>query len=156
MKIIKDRTVYENAAIDAMKHNMQYQEEPLVGIFWYDAEKDELFGVKSTQAREATPYRSNTFSTEVKTEARLHRQVWQKEYFRGKDKRFRGDHTLIPRGRIFEFVGEGFRVYTGSWIEEYPHVKNMILDEFELPKDNTEFVQDIHWEIGHGWSDELI
>ena len=40
--------------------------------------------------------------------------------------------------------------------EEYPHVKNMILDEFELPKDNTEFVQDIHWEIGHGWSDELI
>lgn len=143
-----------NLAIDVMKNNEQYQGEPLVGIFWYDVEQDELFGIKSTPAREVDWYKSKQWDKYVKTESRLHKQVWQKEFFKGKDKRFFGDHTKIPRGRIFEFKNEGFKVFTGSWIEDYPQVKDMILFEFDLPE-STQFIQDVHWEIGHGWSDEF-
>ena len=155
IQVKKQRTVYENAAIDVMRHNMQYQEEPLVGIFWYDVNNDELFGVQSTPAREAQWYSSPQFGKKVKTEARLHKQIWQKEFFKKKDKRFFGDHTLTPRGRIFEFEDEGFKVYTGDWIDNYPNVKDLILYEFQLPEENTEFVKDFHWDIGHGWSDEF-
>ena len=33
--------------------------------------------------------------------------------------------------------------------------KKEIIDEFELSSD-VRFIKDEHWNIGHGWSDELI
>jgi hypothetical protein len=44
----------------------------------------------------------------------------------------------------------------GDWIKDYPSCKDLILIEFQLPKDNTEFVIDSHWDLGHGWSDKKI
>ena len=150
----KNRTSEDKAAVEVMKSNEAVQNDPLVAIFWYDTDTDELFGVKSTVASQIEWYHSTQWNQDVRTEPRLHKQVWQKEYFKGKDKRFQGDYTLVPRGRVFEFKGEGFRVYTGDWIDSYPQAKQCILDEFELPK-NTKFIKDVHWDIGHGWSDEF-
>ena len=147
------RTDNDNAAIEVMKDSMQYQNDPMVGIFWYDVDNNELFGIKSTYAEDARWYNSVQFNTKIRTERMLHKTKWQKEFFRKADQRFFGDYTQIPRGRIFEFDSEGFKVYTGSWIDDYPHIKSMIIEEFQLPN-NTEFVQDSHWDIGHGWSDE--
>ena len=144
-----------NAAKAVMVDNEKYQDDPYVGIFWYDTKENELFGVKSTLAREARWYTSHQFNTTVRTETRLHKQVWQKEFFKRKDKRFQGDYTQVPRGRIFEFKNDGFKVFTGSWINDYPECKNLIMYEFQLPENNTKFVQDEHWDIGHGWSDEF-
>ena len=48
----------------------------------------------------------------------------------------------------------GFKVFTGSWIKKFPECKTLIIDEFQLPN-NVEFIQDEHWDIGHGWSDEF-
>jgi len=144
----------KNAAMQVMIENEQYQNDPYVGIFWYDTEENELFGVKSTLAQEARWYTSPQFRTTVRTETRLHKQIWEKEYFKRKDKRFQGDYTKIPRGRVFEFKNNGFKVFTGNWIKNYPECKNLILFEFQLP-DNTEFIIDEHWDIGHGWSDEF-
>lgn len=61
----------------------------------------------------------------------------------------------VPRGRVFEFQDEGFRVYTGKWINDYPNVKELIIKEFQLPIDKTKFLIDSHWDIGHGWSQEF-
>ena len=61
----------------------------------------------------------------------------------------------VPRGRVFEFKNEGFKVYTGKWIDNYPQVKDLIIEEFQLPKEDTEFRQDYHWDIGHGWINEF-
>lgn len=152
---IEQRTGKEKSLIEVMNYNKQYQNNALLGIFWYDDNKKELFGVKSSLSDGVKWYHSSTWNTNVRTEPRLHEQIWQKEYFRQKDKRFRGDYTRIPRGRIFEFENEGFKVLTGSWIDDYPNVRELILDEFELPQD-TEFMQDSHWDIGHGWSQEYI
>ena len=142
------------SAMEIMYSNDKYQNDPEVAMFWYDPEEDELFGIKSTLATDLNWYHSNQWNMDIRTDKHLHKNIWQKEYFRGKDKRFQGDHTLMPRGRVFEFKDQGFKVFTGDWIDEYPEVKQMIIDEFNLPED-TELIKDVHWDIGHGFSDEF-
>ena len=56
---------------------------------------------------------------------------------------------------MFEFQNEGFKICVGSWIDKYPEAVQMIIDVFNLPKDNTEVLKDSHWDIGHSWSDEF-
>lgn len=142
-----------NAFRELMAENMQYQDDPYVGIFWYDTRNDELFGVKSALA-EDVPYKlTDLFKNRARTCTPLHEKVWEKEYYRGKDQRFRGDYTKVPRGRVFEVEGQGFVVCVGSWIHAYPEAKALILDEFNLPEDQTVFKIDIHWELGHGFSE---
>ena len=146
----------ENALMQSMIVNMDSQDDAQLGSFWYDTEKDELFGVSKTFAQDCKFYNSPQFKTSIRTGRALHSAVWKKEYMKGRDARFRGDYTKVPRGRVFEFKDEGFRVYTDSWIDGYPEVKAQIIFEFQLPEDKTTFHKDIHWEIGHGWSDEMI
>ena len=144
MKIYKEDWEYSssediNALKELMAENIQYQDDEEVGIFWYDPENDELFGVRSADVNDVPFYKSNLFNgKEVKTCRQLHYKVWEKEYYRGKDKRFQGDYTLVPRGRVFFIKDEGFVVVVGNWIDKYPQAKPLILFEFNLPKD-TEF-----------------
>ena len=155
MRLKLRETDEKNAAMEVMVHNEQYQNDPYVAIFWYDISNEELFGIKSTLTEEARWYESNQFNTTIRTEARLHKQVWEKEKRKGKDPRFKGDYIRVPRGRVFEFKDKGFKVFTGNWIDNYPKCKDLIIEELQLPKDNTEFIKDIHWDIGRGWSDEF-
>lgn len=145
-----------NAIKELMHENISRQDDPEVGIFWYDPEDESLFGVKSADVNDVDFYKSNLFDgQEVKTCRPLHYKVWEKEFHRGKDKRFRGDYTLIPKGRIFYVKDEGFVVIVGDWIDDYPEAKDEILYEFNLPKD-TKFKKDVHWNRGHGWSDKFM
>lgn len=156
MKIFKyreDDTV--NAAIESMIDSMDEQDDPYVGIFWYDEKNDELFGVDKQPASDRKFYQSNQFGQKVKTGRKLHETIWKKEFMRKRDRRFRGDYTQVPRGRVFQFEDGSFVVFTGDWINRYPHVKSLILDEFDLPEDMTSFKTDVHWQLGHGWSTEF-
>ena len=156
MKVIKKNISSErDAIINAMYENIDSQDEPEVGIFWYDTNTNSLFGVCSTPSSDRQWYKSNTFNDDVRTDKRLHQSVWKREFFKG-NKKFTGDYTKVPRGRVFEFKHNGFVVFTGSWINDYPSVKDDILKAFNLPEDNTTFRIDEHWEIGHGWSQEFI
>ena len=112
----------------------------------YDVNREELFGVQAVEAR-LLQFNDNGY----KTTPELHKCVWQDQ----EDFRFSGDYTQVPRGRIFEVKNKGFEVNVGDWINEYPEVKEKILKRFKLPID-TEFVIDSHWDLGHGWSDELM
>lgn len=146
IKSINERTNIESSAIDVMKNNMQYANEPEVVIFWYNVGLHELFDVYSTPASEATWYKFDQWGTIVRTDRRLHKDIWNK-------KKRSGDHTMIPRGRVFEFKDGGFKIMIGHWVNDHPEVIDLIMNEFNLP-DNTEVVIDSHWDIGHGWSDE--
>ena len=126
------------------------QDKPKVGPFWYDPIKDELFGAYPVIADDVKPYKSE-YGEETRTGSRLHEQIWKKEVYRNKDRRFSGDYTQVPRGRVFK-VGDKYVVMTGDWIDTYPSAKEQIIFEFDLPED-AEFRKDIHWDIGHGWSD---
>ena len=141
-------------AMEEMFENMNYQDEPELGPFWYDVNKDECFGVHSTPAMDCPWYDSKQFNTKVKTGRALHQSIWKKETFRKKDSRFKGDYKIIPRGRVFQFENGYYIVCTGKWIDKYPNAKQTILDEFQLPE-NTKFVYDSHWDIGHGFSQEF-
>lgn len=146
-----------NAFRETMLNNIDIADEPYVGIFWYDVNKEELFGIVSAIASELKPVKSQLFDKEVKTCGTLHYQVWKKEHNKGKDFRFRdSNYTVYPRGRVFEVGSDKYVVCVGEWIKNHPEAKEIIMDEFQLPKDKTEFKIDIHWDLGHGWSDKFL
>lgn len=146
-----------NCFRELMSENNEYQDDALVGIFWYDPATDDLFGVYAVNVNDVNFYKSDTFNCEVKTCKQLHYATWQKECNKGRDKRFQTmDYTKYPRGRVFQLSDGSFIVCVGNWINDYPSCKDLILIEFQLPKDNTEFVIDSHWDLGHGWSDKKL
>lgn len=131
-----------NAFKELMSENIAHQEDGEVGIFWYDIDADDLFGIRSASIEDVPFYKSNLFNTEVKTCRPLHYKVWEKEFYSGRDKRFRGDYTLVPRGRVFYVKDRGFVVVVGDWIDDYPSAKELIINEFNLPED-TEFQKEL-------------
>ena len=38
-----------------------------------------------------------------------------------------------------------------EWVQQYPHVYDMILHEFDLPPERTTAKYAIHWDIGQTW-----
>ena len=152
IKFVEGRTDADYAAMEVMADNEQLQNDPMVGSFWFDPQEHDLFGVYAVLADDVNFYQSDFYKAKVRTGRRLHKDIWAKEHFKEKDPRFAGDYTKWPRGRVLEFEGVGFKVYVGDWIDDYPDCEALVVAEFQLPVD-TEFVKDIHWNIGHGWSD---
>lgn len=144
-----------NGFRELMEYNNQFVDDPNVGIFWYDPEEDELFGVYPTLASDMNFFYSNIFNAEVRTCRLMHYALWQRECNRGKDKRFQEAIPFFkyPRGRIFEVKNRGFVACVGSWMNQFPQAKQMIIDEFQLPN-NTEFLINVHLGLGHNWSDK--
>lgn len=144
-----------NAFREVMAENNKYADEPRVGIFWYDPESDDLFGVYSVIAETEPSYMSEMFGNRTRTCKPLHYAEWQRGVNKGRDPRFKNNYTSVPRGRVFEVEGRGFVVCVGHWFNQYPQVRELILMEFQLP-DDTEFVIDSHWDLGRGWSDKHL
>lgn len=134
------------------------EQMPCVGIFWYDPQEKRFFGVHK---REITP-------REVEEAAengvpfinypRLHRQIWAKEYFKAQAKhiktKFTGDYTQVPRGRVAWNIDK-FIVLVGHWAEPIlDELTELVEKEFSLPY--FEFVFDEHWDLGHGWSGDMV
>jgi hypothetical protein len=140
------------AVMKTMSDNFEHQEEPKVGIFWYDGKTDSLFGVTKSFAEELQ-YNLNG----LKTVRILHKQWWQREKNKCLSKGagigiFNADYTQIPRGRIFQYKDGNFQLMCGSWINE--HIIDLVKEEFDLKNVPLEVKIDEHWEIGHGWSEE--
>lgn len=137
-----------------MEANRGKGSTPKVGIFWYSEGRDELFGVVSHPVDDYS--RANASDGRI-TCSELHEDVWKKEYYR---QRFKGDGTGLfigqyqdkPRGRVFYNIeDETFEVACGKWLQQYPHVYDMILREFDLPADRTSAKYAVHWDIGQSW-----
>lgn len=149
--------------IDCMKGFLD-NGKPKLGIFWYDYRSNVLFGVEKGDAE------LYVGSGRMATLPKLHKTYWQKMHHRAVasgdvDSVFYGEHdyTRIPRGRIFLENGK-YYVNVGDWINglidgelciDSRKLRELIVDEFNLP-DDFEFRQDIHWDIGHGWSEECF
>ena len=158
MKVIrlKDDSLFDrDSVIKSMADSFEYSSEdhPQIGIFWWDRNKNELFGVNKEDAEHCSFVQSSD-GDKIRSYGKLHKDIWTKGQKRSKSE-FQGDYTLVPRGRVSQYLNKGFVVFVGDWIDNYPQAKNEIIQEFELPKDVI-FIKDEHWNIGHGWSDELI
>ena len=143
----------------AMMADMKSLDEdmPSVGIFWYDTEEHDFFGVYK---RELTPKMIEDAADKglpFINYPKLHRQVWKEQYFRAlsqhKPTRFTGDYTMIPRGRVAWSIDK-FVVLVGKWAEgKEEELTKLIEKYFALPF--FEFIYDEHWDLGHGWSGDF-
>ena len=137
-----------NGIIEAMRPYLNDEEKPQIGIFWYDEKENDFFGVNSLDYDEVQEINNR------RTYPKLHKTVWQKQRHRGKDKHYLGDYTMVPRGRVNYENGE-FVVYVGNWIDNYSKdVSELLTDYFNLNR--FRFKKDIHWDLGHGWSEEDV
>lgn len=160
-KVVQSSSQEHSNVINLMKGFMN-NENPKVGIFWYNYVDNTLFGVEKGDV-ELYNDQGN-----IITYPKLHKTYWQKQHHRAVAKNdinsiFYKEHnyTLIPRGRIFLEDGI-FYVNVGSWINgevngqnciDKDKLRDLIVDEFNLPNDFI-FRVDHHWDIGHGWSEE--
>ena len=143
----------------AMMADMKSLDEdmPSVGIFWYDTEEHDFFGVYK---RELTPKMIEDAADKglpFINYPKLHRQVWKEQYFcalsQHKPTRFTGDYTMIPRGRVAWSIDK-FVVFVGKWAEgKEEELTKLIEKYFALPF--FEFIYDEHWDLGHGWSGDF-
>lgn len=142
------------SVLTQMAANRGKGDAPKVGIFWYSIGRDELFGVVSHPVDDYS--KANASEGRI-TCSELHEDVWKKEFYKQK---YKGDGTGLfigpyqdkPRGRVFyNMVDDAYEVATGKWLEEYPHVYDMILKEFNLPPEKTTAKYALHWDIGQSW-----
>jgi len=137
-----------------MEANRGKGETPKVGIFWYSEGRNELFGVVSHPVDDYS--RANASNGRI-TCSELHEDVWKKEYYKQRYKSegtglFIGAYQDKPRGRVFYHIDDDtFEVACGKWLQQYPHVYDMILREFNLPPERTTAKYAIHWDIGQSW-----
>lgn len=142
------------SVMSLMSKNRGNDTEPKVGIFWYNRTKRELFGVISQRISNYTE--ANASDSRI-TCAELHEDIWKREFNKQKYHNngkgpYIGAYQDKPRGRIFYNIKtKGYEVAVGKWIEEYPEAYQLILEEFNLPKDNTTIKYAIHWDIGMSW-----
>ena len=144
---------------DAQMASMKSFDEdmPSVGIFWYDAQEHEFFGVYKKELTPKMIEEAADKGLPFINYPKLHRHIWKEKYFRAlashKPTRFTGDYTMIPRGRVAWNIDK-FIVFVGKWAEDIQdELTELINQHFALPF--FEFVYDEHWDLGHGWSGDF-
>ncbi|MBQ9417968.1 MAG: hypothetical protein IJU19_05235 [Bacteroidales bacterium] len=144
-------------AMNLMASNRGKDGEPMVGIFWYSPQHNELFGVRSHRVSDFTKANSRTEFGSISC-SEMHEDVWRREYNRQKYKHggigpYSGAYEMTPRGRIF--YNPDTRVFTiavGSWISQYPQAVPLIVEEFNLEATVYEVKTASHWDIGQKWN----
>ena len=137
------------AYIDAIKQNVGYKPEAEVGIFWFNAEENDLFGVAKTPISKA---KSTTDGIKV---GRIpQKDKWIKlrksAIIRGKsDGIFFQEYTTVPRGIVCLLEDGTFQINVGNWIKSVD--KNLLIaliaNEFNLENEKVKLQEDDHWDI---------
>ena len=141
-------------AMQTMAANRGKDDEPKVGIFWYNRAKKELFGVVT---RKVSDFTTTNARGGLITCTEMHEDVWKKGF---RKQRYHGDGTGPyvgayedkPRGRIFYSPSEDqYIIAVGQWVHENPEVVDLIVEEFNLPMEKTLVQCAEHWDIGQKW-----
>ena len=149
------KDMYEEA-IRLMESNRGKGDEPKVGIFWYNAALHELFGVVS---HKYSDYEKPNAGGGLITSSEMQEDVWKKEFRKQKyhgdgTGPFKGEYQWKPRGRVFYNPAEDhFYIGIGQWIDEHPEAEDLIIEEFDLPRDKTSLWKMPHWDLGQTWND---
>ena len=143
-------------AMNTMAANRGAGEEPKVGIFWYNPTLKELFGVVT---HKRTDYLKPNAGGGLITCSEMHEDVWKKEfrkqkYHGGGIGPFKGEYQYKPRGRVFYSPADDqYIIAVGSWIDNSQEAIDLIIEEYDLPRDKTIVRKASHWDIGQTWND---
>jgi len=137
--------------METMAQNLETQNNPKIGIFWYSPVNKSLFGVI---AIDKDSYSKPNAGGGLITCKELHEDVWKRN--QQNDRSFYvGDYRQTPRGSVFYSPDEDkFYIMVGSWINENPDAIDLIIDRYDLNNCNVEVKISIHWEIGMGWENK--
>ena len=137
--------------METMAQNLETQNNPKVGIFWYSPVNKSLFGVI---AIDKDSYSKPNAGGGLITCKELHEDVWKRK---SKNKineagYYKGDYRQTPRGSVFYSPDEDkFYIMVGSWINDNPEAIDIIVDRYDLKDCKVEVKISVHWEIGMGW-----
>ncbi|MBO4875407.1 MAG: hypothetical protein J5542_08885 [Bacteroidales bacterium] len=134
--------------METMAQNLETQNNPKVGIFWYSPVNKSLFGVI---AIDKDSYSKPNAGGGLITCKELHEDVWKRN--QQNDRSFYvGDYRQTPRGSVFYSPDEDkFYIMVGSWINDNPEAVDIIVDRYDLKDCKVEVKISVHWEIGMGW-----
>jgi hypothetical protein len=127
---------------------------PQVGVFWLNERAGTLFGVFMCDADEAEGH-----APDIKTYPRLHKDLWRQACRQlPREDREAFDYTQYARGRVFyNPLTRVFSIMHGDWLDKQdPALKDEILETFNLTNQNVLWVYDHHWDLGHGWSGDVL
>lgn len=128
--------VASSSNVEAPEREFKIEENPSVGIFWYDFASHSLFGVRK---QEVTPSQIETAACDglpFIIYPETNEDVWQQEMFPG-------DYARTPRGRV-SWVINKFIVLVGEWARPVEAELSLLVEnEFALPC--FEFVFDRHF-----------
>ena len=129
-------TALSHSEKEAVMADMKSFDEPMpsVGIFWYDPEEHDFFGVYK---KELTP--------KMVEEAKANGiKVINYE---------KPDHSKETKGRVAWNIDK-FIVFVGQWAKDREEELTELIEKyFALPY--FEFRYDEHWDLGHGWSGDI-
>ena len=137
-------TALSHTEKEAIMADMKSFDEPMpaVGIFWYDPEEHDFFGVYKKELTPKMIEEAADKGLPYINYQRLHQPP-----------KFSGDYTKVPRGRVAWNI-DHFIVFVGNWADGKEDELTALLDKyFALPY--FEFRYDEHWDLGHGWSGDL-
>ena len=131
--IIRDTTEEEHRrTIEAMEPFLNIQDSPKIGIFFYDANLNVLYGVVTVLLEGLAKNQDGLVA--VRTS---HREIWEKgmrkqQKYKGEGP-FKGGYENTLRGYVaYNTCGNVFEPHVGKWFEKYPEVLNEIIEEFDL------------------------
>jgi len=143
--------------LEAMAANLQNQDAPKVGIFWYQEQGERLFGVVAVNKDSIV--KPNVGGGLI-TCSELHKDIWKKRFREQKYKLggvgpYTGDYKDHCRGRVFyNPATDTYQIMVGSWIDNNPQAIEMIVEEFNLERVHYEVKTSYHWDIGCGWENQ--
>lgn len=140
-------------AMQTMAANRGKGDEPKVGIFWYNVALNELFGVVS---HKISDYKKPNAGGGLITCSEMHEDIWKKEFnkqkYHGGKGPYIGAYQDKPRGRVFYSPREDkYIIAVGKWFDLHQEAFDLIIQEFDLPEENTEIMHGEHWDIGQTW-----
>ena len=123
---------------------------PQVGIFWYDPVDHTFFGVRK---QELTPKRIEEYAAKGIRSIDISTLIFDKDDSINPLPLRESKERILHIGRVAWNINK-FIVFVGQWAKSIEtELSAMIEKEFALPY--FEFVYDVHWDLGHGWSGDM-
>ena len=123
---------------------------PQVGIFWYDPVDHTFFGVRK---QELTPKRIEEYAAKGIRSIDISTLIFDKDDSINPLPLRESKERILHIGRVAWNINK-FIVFVGQWAKPIEaELSAMIEKEFALPY--FEFVYDVHWDLGHGWSGDM-
>ena len=142
--IIRDTTEEEHRrTMETMESFFDIQDNPKVGVFFYDTNLKVLYGVVALLLESLINNQEGLVT--VRTS---HREIWemgvrkQNEKYDGEGP-FKGDFKDTLRGYVtYNTCMDVFEIHVEDWFKKYPAVLNEIIEEFDLSGCNIQTIID--------------